>query len=92
MYQPNQNRSYFPGNHEQRNPFSQAQRPQTPLASTLNNMPNYNPNRSYGKLPQGQNYAQQQIRGNISKSRVSMASSHVSQLGNLMAEHMDIFP
>lgn len=29
---------------------------------------------------------------NMSRSKVSMASSHVSELSNLMAEHTDIFP
>jgi len=90
-----QNRSYFG---EARPSSSNYQpnhhRPQTPLASVTTNTQNYQSlNRSYGKLPsQPYSYAPQgQPRQNISRSRMSMASSCATDLNNIMSDHIDIF-
>lgn len=94
MYsQSQQNRSYFAGQSDIRNPYNQPSRPLTPHSPVLSNLPSYNLNRSYGKLPsQAPNYVSGHQKNNFSRSRVSMASSHASQLNNMMAEHTDIFP
>ena len=96
MYsQPQQNRTYFAGQSDIRNPYNQPGRPQTqtPHSPVLSNLPSYNLNRSYGKLPsQGPNYVGGHQKNNFSRSRVSVATSHASQLNNIMSEHTDIFP
>jgi hypothetical protein len=87
-----QNRSYFQ-RPETPNPYAPQSRPQTSHSPVLNNLPSYNLNKSYGRLPvQGQGYASVGQKQNMSRSKVSMASSHVSELTNLMADHTDIFP
>jgi hypothetical protein len=86
------NRSYFP-KQDAPNPYAPPSRPQTSHSPVLNNLPSYNLNKSYGRLPaQQQGYGSVGPRQNMSRSKVSMASSHVSELSNLMAEHTDIFP
>jgi hypothetical protein len=82
----NNTRSYFPNYQDQRTSLSYNQRPQTPN-SIPNNIYQQNNNRSFTKFPNQGNQ-----RGNISRSRVSVASSHVEQLGNLMSDNMDVFP
>jgi hypothetical protein len=90
-----QSRSYFPSGMEAKNPYTHQHRPSSSHSPVLNNLPSYNLNKSYSKLPYNQQPYQSQgvpPRGNFSRSRVSMSNSHVSQLSNMMAEHTDIFP
>lgn len=96
MYSQQQNRSYF-AQPDPRNPYNQPPRPQTPHSPVLSNLPSYNLNKSYGRLPSQVPSYPNPIgamgqKNNFSRSRVSMASSHVSQLNNMMSEHTDIFP
>lgn len=72
------NRSYFQ-RPETPNAYVSQSRPQTSHSPALNNLPSYNLNKSYGRLPaQGQAYTSVNPRQNMSRSKVSMASSHVS--------------
>ena len=71
----NNTRSYYPTyqeHQEQRTNLSYNQRPQTPTNLPNNYQPPPNNNRSFTKFPNPHNN-----RPNISRSRVSVASSHV---------------
>ena len=84
----NNSRTYYPNYQEQRTTLSYNQRPQTPnsIPTKIYEQPQ-NYNRSFTKFPNQPNQ-----RGNISRSRVSVASSHAEQLDNLMADNTDVFP
>jgi hypothetical protein len=53
-------------------------RPQTSHSPVLNNLPSYNLNRSYGRLPPQVPGYVPGPKPSMSRSKVSMASSHVS--------------
>jgi hypothetical protein len=74
------NRSYFQ-RPETPNPYAPSRQQQHSHSPVLSNLPSYNLNKSYGRLPaqqQQQGYGSVGQRANMSRSKVSMASSHVS--------------
>jgi hypothetical protein len=75
--------NYYPTFNENRPPSLQHYRPQTPQGHSYTGMPQQPLNRTYSKIPsQGYGYAPQ--RNNLSRSKVSLASSQASQLGGLI--------